>query len=159
MFVTKCFIRKYTPELFLRVMDMGYDVCGPDPKSDVIECGDNTCCAYKLPFDGHLMSYVDCGTNEDMFLSLAAMNDETDKYQWFIVGTEMEWVLCDTEDFKDCVHYRGDDVLYRKANMLEIIYKYSGLNPLNGKYLKQISDEILEVRFEKGLKEIVITLK
>ena len=77
MFVTKCFIRKYTPELFLRVMDMGYDVCGPDPKSDVIECGNNTCCAYKLPFDGHLMSYVDCGTNEDMFLSLAAMNDES----------------------------------------------------------------------------------
>ena len=99
MFVTKCFIRKYTPELFLRVMDMGYDVCGPDPQSDVIECGDNRCCAYKLPFDGHLMSYVDCGTNEDMFLSLAAMNDETDKYQWFIVGTDMEWVLCDTEDF------------------------------------------------------------
>lgn len=27
---------------------------------------------------------IDCGTNEDLFLALAALRDDTDKFQWFI---------------------------------------------------------------------------
>lgn len=27
---------------------------------------------------------IDCGTNEELFLALAALRDDTDKFQWFI---------------------------------------------------------------------------
>lgn len=27
---------------------------------------------------------IDCGTNEELFLAIAALRDDTDKYQWFI---------------------------------------------------------------------------
>ncbi len=35
---------------------------------------------------------VDCGTNEDLFLAIAALRDDTDKYQWFTDGDK--WILC-----------------------------------------------------------------
>ncbi len=29
---------------------------------------------------------IDCGTNEELFLAIAALRDDTDKYQWFTDG-------------------------------------------------------------------------
>ena len=39
---------------------------------------------------------IDCGTNEELFLAIAALRDDTDKLQWFI-SPEGAWVYN-----KDC---------------------------------------------------------
>lgn len=36
--------------------------------------------------------FIDCGTNEELFLAIAALRDEADKYQWFTDGDK--WILC-----------------------------------------------------------------
>lgn len=49
---------------------------------------------------------IDCGENIDLFLAIAALRDDTDKYQWFFSTgwTDFEgnplpdkWVLCDQD--------------------------------------------------------------
>lgn len=32
---------------------------------------------------------IDCGANEELFLSIASLRDDTDKYQWFIMDVEI----------------------------------------------------------------------
>lgn len=36
--------------------------------------------------------YIDCGVNENLFLSLAALRDDTDRFQWFTDGEK--WIQC-----------------------------------------------------------------
>ena len=38
---------------------------------------------------------IDCGTNEELFLALAALRNDTDKYQWFTDGDL--WFKCGDE--------------------------------------------------------------
>lgn len=54
---------------------------------------------------------IDCGENEDLFLAIAALRDDTDKYQWFFstgwtIGPNNtpipdKWVLCDQDTLED----------------------------------------------------------
>lgn len=93
-FITKCFIRKKSPELQKKLEEMGYQIC--------------LCCNFQnsvwlvtLPENGtiHGIGYsdetkpitveealalylsetdaIDCGENEELFLALAAMRDDT----------------------------------------------------------------------------------
>ena len=40
---------------------------------------------------------IDCGTNEEMFLSLAALRDDTDKNQWFVDDIAGVWERSESE--------------------------------------------------------------
>ena len=44
---------------------------------------------------------IDCGDNEDLFLALAALRDDTDEKQWFIMdyGFQKTWVFSETKQF------------------------------------------------------------
>ncbi len=56
-------------------------------------------------WDSH---WIDCGTNEELFLALAALNNETDKNQWFVcysTGVEDFWYLCKRHRIEDCYHH------------------------------------------------------
>lgn len=93
-FIQPCFIRKNTPELRKELKELGYT-----PNS--YECFWDDINRYLITFisptgfDGFGLcitdccildnkSYIDCGTNEDLFLALAALRDDTDKWQLFI---------------------------------------------------------------------------
>ena len=82
-FTQPCFIRKNTPELRKKLEDLGYI-------SHIFNNNDaNNIYADKL---GTYISvdienqpyYIDCGTNEQLFLALAALRDDSDKWQLFI---------------------------------------------------------------------------
>lgn len=63
----------------------------------------------------------DCQTNTDLFKALAAMNDENDREQWFIVehtGSDEEMVFADSENALAYIQ-SGDG--YRKATAEEIV--------------------------------------
>lgn len=37
---------------------------------------------------------IDCGTNEELFLALAALQDDSDENQWFVYPNENNWFKC-----------------------------------------------------------------
>lgn len=107
-FTTPCFIRKNTQELRRGLEELGYSHGKPkyyaddDNKYDFIMC--NNGIFFLLSQKNHVIrnghplkkrGSVDCGTNEELFLAIAALRDDTDKYQWFTDGDL--WFKCGDE--------------------------------------------------------------
>ena len=100
-FTTPAFIRKNTPKLRKKLEELGYN-----HPTDVIE-DERFCiatspirCNYhiiiKAIFDDTNPHYtwncagrIDCGSNEDLFLALAALRDDTNENQWYIVDSPL----------------------------------------------------------------------
>ncbi len=112
-FTTRCFIRKNSKELQNKLADIGYSIC---------RCANFTNAEWinTLPINGtvHGKGYfdaemelpdwtvekeltrfvidnpssIDCGKNEDLFLAIAALRDDSDIHQWFTDG--YRWELC-----------------------------------------------------------------
>ena len=108
-FTTRCFIRKNSKELQNKLADIGYSIC---------QCANFTNAEWlsTLPINGTVHGkgyfdeemefndwtvekelnrfvignpkYVDCGENEELFLAIAALRDDSDIYQWFIIDIE-----------------------------------------------------------------------
>ena len=63
---------------------------------------------------------VDCGTNEELFLAIAALRDGTDKYtQWFTDGNH--WYQNKISDREVERFGAGDPISYHKATVNELI--------------------------------------
>lgn len=87
MFKQNCFIRKNTPELRKKLEELGYKYStqnGIKSNNIVVSLG----CIFDIyPIDTIKRGFnncIDCGTNEELFLALAALRDDIDKNQWFI---------------------------------------------------------------------------
>lgn len=96
MFIQPCFIRKNTPKLRKQLEELGYL---PSNKMWYDEnfaiCTiyrDNTSGYFNAKIDDDFekiiapsYSYIDCGTNEELFLALASLRDDTsiNQYYWF----------------------------------------------------------------------------
>ena len=126
MFTQPCFIRKNTPELRKKLEEFGYKYNGRDTES----WGTSALyCFYESYYEvypakpSRYHSIVDCGTNEKLFLALAALRDDTDNNQWVIdeanecFGWEDSWMICDKDDMNERAVYTH----YRKATVEEII--------------------------------------
>ena len=131
MFTQKCFIRKNTPELTSKLQDLGYKI---------LFSARNGYEKYLYAFngvvtgtDGSVINYefIDCGTNDELFLAIAALRDDSDKHQFFTNGKE--WIQCEKEDWIDeisslCVggNYNYDkngelSLEFHKATVQELI--------------------------------------
>ena len=121
-FTTPCFIRKNTPELRKKLEELGYEI---------LNSGNTTLDAHNYDGNGShksieegraiITSYgnlygviynvdtvtkkgrIDCGTNEELFLAIAALRDDTDKYQWFTDGDL--WFKCGDEVCNETIEY------------------------------------------------------
>lgn len=65
---------------------------------------------------------IDCGANEELFLAIAALRDDTDKYQWFTDGDK--WIMCPAIKFSSYWVYNDIDVnidTVHKATVNELI--------------------------------------
>ena len=67
-----------------------------------------------------LKSYIDCGTNEELFLSLAALRDDTDRHQWFIDDNTSIWERSNDELPSRYMQMEG-----HKASVEEIIKHFT----------------------------------
>ena len=137
-FTTPCFIRKNTPELRRGLKELGYfnnspqwtnncsiiwayqyPMKGFDTPNYVIAD------SFDIPFDKHSAlcgKFIDCGTNEELFLAIAALRDDTDKNQWFTDGDK--WILCPEIKFSTYWVYNDIDVnidTVHKATVNELI--------------------------------------
>jgi hypothetical protein len=117
-FTTPCFIRKNTQELRRGLEELGYKMLSPI-EYDNLECSDNWVNDIKSLND---CNGFDCGTNEELFLAIAALRDDTDKYQWFTDGDK--WILCPKTKFSTYWVYYHIDVntdTVHKATVNELI--------------------------------------
>lgn len=93
-FTTPCFIRKNTPELRKKLEELGYRLFGEELNEDLCIFTSPECGLYNIEFFSNIphpeeTDSIDCGDNEDLFLSIASLRDDTDKYQWFIMDVEI----------------------------------------------------------------------
>lgn len=132
-FTTPCFIRKNTEELRSKLEDLGYNLA-------YCRCIDCSCLATSA-FHGLYMSISeemydstnphityncanrkDCGVNEELFLAIAALRDDTDKFQWFT--DENKWIQCPDIKFSTYWTYNNIDInldTIHKATVEELI--------------------------------------
>lgn len=123
-FTTRCFIRKNSKELQKKLADIGYSIC---------QCAnfENSVWLDTLPINGTIHGkgyfdaemefpdwtvekelnrfvidnpqYIDCGTNEELFLAIAALRDNSVLYQWFTDGEK--WVKSDIHNIVKLKEY------------------------------------------------------
>lgn len=126
-FTTPCFIRKNTETLRKKLEELGYEI---------LNSGNTTLDAHNYDGKGShksieegkaiITSYgnlygviynvdtvtkkgrIDCGTNEELFLAIAALRDDTDKNQRFTDGDK--WILCPEIKFSSYWVYNDIDV-------------------------------------------------
>ena len=109
MFKVDCFIRKNTSELRKKLEELGHTICkccdfeGAD-WLDIITHKDASYTVHGIGYDGEFddiygtltqqerfseflktTKSIDCETNEELFLALAALRDDTNENQWFIM--------------------------------------------------------------------------
>lgn len=136
MFTTPCFIRKNTPELREKLEKLGYMPTQNGygewfiPMDELPYLGTFPMSKSYMGRTGSWStSVIDCGTNEAMFLALAALRDDTDKYQQFVCIES----YCDCFDlFHDIGHFARcitdripDSKYWRKATAEEIIEHFT----------------------------------
>ena len=89
MFTQSCFIKKNTPELRKKLEELGYTYNGRDTESwgaSALYCFDGKYYEVYPAKPSRYHSIIDCGDNEELFLALAALRDDSDYMQWFTDG-------------------------------------------------------------------------
>lgn len=135
-FKETCFIRKNTKELREELSKLGYKFKVYASKRQCIATASSEdakmsmqpaaaiICEDSFDSDNPHITWncagrIDCGTNEEMFLALAALRDDSDLYQWMIVtdtkGTH--WMKSVEDKFAgDAAHS-----VWRKATVEDIV--------------------------------------
>ena len=139
-FTTSCFIRKNTPELRDRLKELGIRPFLCDEELNAIGANIKVhngkvaafTCSDSLNNCDHL---IDCGTNESLFLAIAALRDDTDDKQIFTNGKG---------DFAIC----REDEKCGGLNGLEYVNMPNDFNIDN--YHKATVKELIEYFKEKG---------
>lgn len=121
MFTTPCFIRKNTSELRKKLEELGYT-----RHQSYVDNGQYLYLNrgfYHITVIGYseeIERMIDCETNEELFLSLAALRDDTDKHQWFIDDNTGIWECSDDELPSRYMQMEG-----HKASVKEIIEHFT----------------------------------
>lgn len=102
-FTTAAFIRRNTPELRKKLDELGYRLFGAELNEDLCIFTEPEYGLYSVEFFSNIphpdeTDSVDCGTNEKLFLAIAALRDDTDDSQWFVYPPENIWFICDDDD-------------------------------------------------------------
>ena len=149
MFTQPCFIRKNTPELRKMLLEFGYKPFGSVKYEWDTGCGlstDNRLGEFES-FDNNGLkniikcgppdyeNSIDCGTNEELFLALAALRDDTpiNSYYWFndnlfkCEGLEIDRVLKNnTANYLlKCRHVDNSMIIscFKERNMIKATVK------------------------------------
>lgn len=130
MFIQRCFIIKNSKELRDKVYRLG----GRNGKwlneaSEIIACSHEMFRCHDLDLGAEYMlvdkGYIHCGTNEDLFLAIAALRDDSDIHQWF-VHQDGSFLKCECDSKIDMWgdYEYPQEVYPRKATIEELIKHY-----------------------------------
>lgn len=104
-FIQPAFIRKNTPELRKELEELGYAIMYGYDTGFIITNPEFGVAFFpvgpKVEVDEDSnREYIDCGTNEDLFLAIAALREDTDNNQLFTNG--IDWAI-----YKDNINNIG----------------------------------------------------
>ena len=121
MFTQKCFIRKNTPELVKKLELLGYIIVNFgvidifNGKPYLLTDTNGGIYGMFNPEEGCIY----CGANEELFLAIAALRDDSDYMQWFTNGEKWyQDILCDREVEK---YGASKPISFHKATVQELI--------------------------------------
>lgn len=111
MFTQSCFIRKISKELSKKLESLGYKLssfvvfASPDITATYCKSG-----KYAVTIQNpSLLNAIDCGTNEELFLALAALREDTDAQQWFVHKSGNHWWRTEFDYFQECFNESNED--------------------------------------------------
>lgn len=137
-FTTPCFIWKDTLELRNKLEKLGYfkhpSCC--EESFGYLYVGRNLYCTCPIGYIEEVTNAIDCGDNEKLFLAIAALRDDTDKHQWFVMEEKLssinypDSVINKATFIKCCLdkwcylknEYCLMDISEHKATIEELIY-------------------------------------
>lgn len=116
MFIHQSLIRKNTPELRKKLRTIGYgtsnneEIDSQSPNLFACKQGEKFIDTWPhyIGLKNNILKYLDynhvvnCNDNEQLFLAVAAVRDDTDKYQWFVQGED--FYLCRLPNFTEYIH-------------------------------------------------------
>ncbi|MEI3442177.1 MAG: hypothetical protein V8R19_18895 [Bacteroides uniformis] len=128
-FTTPCFIRKNKAELRKKLEELGYKNRNLYFYDCIGVVYDGFDCISQWMF-GSIWDFadcIDCGVNEELFLAIASLRDDTNYMQWFVCTSDYkeydgkEWKVGDF-DLNTCPD-DFDNILphWRKATVNELI--------------------------------------
>jgi hypothetical protein len=134
MFTQRCFIRKNTYELVEKLKVLGYNQgfsargnFGDSLLTTLNSMGGNIYGFLSNPSDKIEDPIIDdidgvnCGTNEELFLAIAALRDDSDIHQWFI-HQDCSFLKCECDSKIDMWgDYEYPEIYPRKATVKELI--------------------------------------
>jgi hypothetical protein len=124
-FTTPCFIYKNTLKLQGKLKILGYGkhpMMNLDISSQFLICNRGFFAGFPIGYQEEIDSAIDCGTNEELFLAIASLRDDTDKFQWFTDGNK--WIQCPDIKFSTYWVYNNIDInlgTIHKATVEELI--------------------------------------
>ena len=144
-FIQPCFIRKNTPELRKKLEELGYEPCyqmtiNPDLYKNIAACN-----FFGAVYYGEIDTYdsmeddiknrriIDCADNEELFIALAALRDDTNEHQWFI-ETDTLWDE----------NYNGEITTYFEEGQCFKYDEWSYIEDLPSYFKKATVEEIIE---------------
>lgn len=128
-FLTPCYV--YVPsdnerkDLIKWLKRIGYNIADHLWGDYVVVNGEDAYC----PLAVYNSALINCGLDVWLFRALAAMNDENDREQWFVVK----------KNISDC--YDIDDIIYQKGDMF---FNASGEPLVEKNFRKATADEIVK---------------
>lgn len=152
-FTTSCFIRKNTPELRKRLEALGYKPLLSIEDGECLSTASNLENYHSIPaalFDDKdsyrtydCAGLIDCGTNEDLFLAIAALRDDTNENQWFVADSPLS---VSYDDIVGNDHYFTEpkgSVFFGDINWMHATI-------ISGNYHKATVEDLIEHFKEKG---------
>ena len=138
IFKQPCFIRKNTPELRKKLEELGYEPNAyesfweDDNRYIITTIGSQGYGYYTLCIKNCCLLenelFIDCGTNEELFLALSALRDDTDINQWFIMDCDVylhinkgDWFISTDRNKGKHIGTQIDPMYCHKATVEEII--------------------------------------
>ena len=127
-FIQPCFIKKNNSQLRLALHNLGYENARNDTVGNCIATTTttqhyNTISQYYVDSNDPRITWkenrIDCETNEELFLALAALRDDSDYMQWFTDGEK--WFQNKQNDVEIIRYGAGNPINFHKATVEEII--------------------------------------
>lgn len=96
--------------------------------------------SFDIPFDKHSAlcgKFIDCGTNEELFLAIAALRDDSNYMQWFITDSIL------SVSYGDSI---GNDHYFTEPKGIMFFWDeyWDNATIISGRYHKATVDELIE---------------
>ena len=124
MFTQKCFIRKNTPELVKKLEELGYKASfsARNGYGEYLNAFDGIIVGGEYNAYDEKAGFIDCNDSEELFIAIAALRDDTDKFQYFTNG--VFWIKCSQLELKHELDNNYEEFCvadFHKATVQELI--------------------------------------